>query len=196
MIVPVGFWCLRQALSQFSQWQEEGLENFVISVNISIKQLRHELVEQLASALEHYGVAPQYLELELTESIIHDADVSAGIIEQLKDLGVRLAIDDFGTGYSTLGSIRSYKPDTIKIDRCFLREMDTSPADLTIVRSVIEMAHSLGMVVVGEGIERPAQWELLDRLGCDHLQGFLLSPPIAADAFHLQFVRTTLPVRS
>ncbi|MCP1363669.1 EAL domain-containing protein, partial [Halomonas sp. BBD48] len=147
LIVQVGLWCIHQALSQLALWQRQQSDGFVVAVNLSLKQLQPGLVGQVESALQRYGIAAECLELELTESIMHEAGKTVEIISELKALGVRIAVDDFGTGYSTLSSIRSFVPNTVKIDRCFLRDLESSPSDVTIVRSVIEMAHSLGMVV-------------------------------------------------
>jgi diguanylate cyclase (GGDEF)-like protein/PAS domain S-box-containing protein len=191
LIVQVGLWCIHQALSQLAQWQAQGLQDFVIAVNLSLKQLQPGLVSQVDSALQSYGVAPQCLELELTESVMFEVGKSVEIIGELKALGVRIAVDDFGTGYSTLGSIKSFVPNTVKIDRGFLRDIDSNSADLTIVRSVIEMAHSLGMTTVAEGVETSEQKRLLEQLKCDQIQGYLLSPPIEANAFHGRFLAST-----
>ncbi len=108
---------------------------------------------------------------------------SSAIINDLKTLGVRIAVDDFGTGYSTLGSLRSFVPDTLKIDRCFLNEMASNASDRAIVKSVIEMAHALSMTVVAEGVESLEQQRLLEELHCDQMQGFLISPPVDAVIF-------------
>ncbi|WP_185856166.1 EAL domain-containing protein [Vreelandella populi] len=193
LIVQVGLWCIHQALAQLAQWQVQQLDGFVMAVNLSLRQLQPGLVGQVESALQRYGVAAGCLELELTESIMHEADRCTEIIKGLKALGVRVAVDDFGTGYSTLSSIRSFVPDTVKIDRCFLRDMESSPSDLTIVRSVIEMAHSLDMTVVAEGVETHEQKQLLERLQCDQIQGYLLGPPIVSDAFYEAFLPPAIP---
>ncbi|TWI52730.1 PAS domain S-box-containing protein/diguanylate cyclase (GGDEF)-like protein [Pseudomonas duriflava] len=184
LIVPVGLWCIDQALAQVAQWQKQGLGHFVIAVNLSIRQLQPGLVEEIRKRLAYHKVAPACLELELTESIMHDAEGESGIIiNALKALGVRIAVDDFGTGYATLGSLRSFVPDTLKIDRSFLNEMITNEADQAIVRSVIDMAHALHMTVVAEGVETVEQQRLLEGLKCDQIQGYLISTPVSAAVF-------------
>ena len=184
LIVPVGLWCIDQALAQLAQWQSRGLDRFVMAVNLSLRQLQPGLCEQISASLERHGIEPDCLELELTESIMPEpGSESSAIINGLKALGVRIAVDDFGTGYSTLGSLRSFVPDTLKIDRCFLNEIISSASDRAIVKSVIEMAHALSMTVVAEGIETLDQQHLLEELNCDQMQGFLISPPVAAVVF-------------
>jgi diguanylate cyclase (GGDEF)-like protein/PAS domain S-box-containing protein len=184
LIVPVGLWCIDQALAQLARWQSQGVRHFVMAVNLSLRQLQPDLCEQVRQSLEHHGVKPGCLELELTESIMPEpGSETSNIINDLKALGVRIAVDDFGTGYSTLGSLRSFVPDTLKIDRSFLNEVVSSASDRTIVKSVIEMAHALSMTVVAEGVESPEQQRLLEALHCDQMQGFLISPPVVAAVF-------------
>ena len=184
LIVPVGLWCIDQALAQLAEWQSRGLGHFVVAVNLSLRQLQPDLCEQVRASLERHVIEPGCLELELTESIMPEAgSESSAIINDLKTLGVRIAVDDFGTGYSTLGSLRSFVPDTLKIDRCFLNEMASNASDRAIVKSVIEMAHALSMTVVAEGVESLEQQRLLEELHCDQMQGFLISPPVDAVIF-------------
>jgi diguanylate cyclase (GGDEF)-like protein/PAS domain S-box-containing protein len=188
LIVPVGLWCIDQALEQLAQWQTQGLVGFVIAVNVSIRQLRPELVDHVSQAIATRRVLPACLELELTESITHADEAAVEIVSKLKALGVRIAVDDFGTGYATVGSLRSFVPDVVKVDKSFLEELVSTPADQAIVRSIIDMGHALGMTVVAEGVETEEQRTILEQLGCDEIQGYLISPPIEAPRFTERFV--------
>lgn len=189
LIVPVGLWCIDHALAQLVRWQAQGLEHIVMAVNLSIRQLRPELVDHLSRALALHGVRPECMELELTESIMHGDQAATEVVYQLKKLGVRVAVDDFGTGYATLGSLRSFVPDVVKIDKSFLQQIVSEPADQAIVRSVIDMGHALGMSVVAEGVEHEAQREILEKMHCDQIQGYLISPPVEAQTFTERYVR-------
>lgn len=188
LIVPVGLWCIDQALAQLVRWQAQGLEHFVMAVNLSIRQLRPELAEHVSRALALHKVRPECMELELTESIMHGDQAATEVVYQLKKLGVRVAVDDFGTGYATLGSLRSFVPDVVKIDKSFLQQIDSEPADQAIVRSVIDMGHALGMSVVAEGVEHEVQRAILEEMRCDQIQGYLISPPVEAQIFTERFV--------
>lgn len=193
LIVPVGRWCIDHALAQLAAWQRQGLCDFVMAVNVSLKQLRPELVEHVRIALEEHAIAPHLLELELTESVMHEQGGATGVVDELRAMGVRIAVDDFGTGYSTLGSLKSFVPDTLKIDKQFLNEMEHDAADQAIVRGVIAMAHALNMNVVAEGVECAQQKKMLEQLECDEIQGYLLSPPIEPKAFAERFLTALLP---
>ncbi|WP_434456565.1 EAL domain-containing protein [Stutzerimonas urumqiensis] len=188
LIVPVGLWCIETAMAQLAQWQAQGLEDFVVAVNVSVRQLRPEFVGQVKQTIAMRGIEPQCLELELTESIMHADEAAIEVVNQLKKLGVRIAVDDFGTGYATLGSLRSFVPDVVKIDKSFLQNLVSEPADQAIVRSVIDMGHALGMTVVAEGVETQEQRAFLEQLQCDQIQGYLIAPPIEARSFSERFV--------
>lgn len=188
LIVPVGLWCIEKAVAQLAQWQAQGLTDFVIAVNVSVRQLRPELVSQVSRAIAKRNISPQCLELELTESIMHADGTAVEVVNALKTLGVRIAVDDFGTGYATLGSLRSFVPDVVKIDKSFLQTLVSDTADQAIVRSVIDMGHALGMTVVAEGVETLEQRAFLEALHCDQIQGYLIAPPIDADRFSARFV--------
>ncbi|WP_407295365.1 EAL domain-containing protein [Stutzerimonas zhaodongensis] len=188
LIVPVGLWCIEQAVAQLAQWQARGLVDFVVAVNVSVRQLRPEFVGQVKQAIALHEIRPHCLELELTESIMHADETAVEVVNQLKKLGVRIAVDDFGTGYATLGSLRSFVPDVVKIDKSFLQNLVGEPADQAIVRSVIDMGHALGMTVVAEGVETQEQCAFLEQLRCDQIQGYLIAPPIEAQSFSERFV--------
>ena len=189
-IVPIGAWVLEQACRRAAAWQDEGLAGVGVAVNLSAVQLQRDDFDQtVAAALARSGLAPARLELELTESVlIKDAKPRLAALSRLKALGVRLAIDDFGTGYSSLSYLRRFAVDRLKIDRSFVADLADAPGDDAIVRAVIQMAHSLGLRAIAEGVETEAVRERLRALGCDEIQGYLLARPLPADAF-VAFVR-------
>ncbi|MFC3608242.1 putative bifunctional diguanylate cyclase/phosphodiesterase [Stutzerimonas tarimensis] len=194
LIVPAGMWCIDQALAQLATWRRQGVGSFVVAVNVSIRQLQPELVDHVRASLTRHGIEPDSLTLELTESIMHQVNGATATVNALKAMGVRIAVDDFGTGYATLGSLRSFVPDIVKVDKSFLEGMMTDAADLAIVRSVIDMAHALNMTVVAEGVECEEQKAMLEQLNCDQIQGYLLSPPLPPQAFAERFLdRTPTP---
>lgn len=157
-----------------------------VAVNISAVQFRHkDFLESLASILEETGLAPRYLELELTESVLmHDTDATACVPKALKAMGVRLAIDDFGTGYSSLSYLKRFPIDTLKIDQSFLRDITHATADsddAAIVAAVVSMGKSLNQRVIAEGVETREQLAFLQAQGCGEGQGFYFSRPVTAD---------------
>jgi diguanylate cyclase (GGDEF)-like protein len=176
MIVQLGEWVIRQALEEASQWPD----HLGIAVNLSPAQMRSSsLISTIISALARSGVAPERLELEITESVLmHDSEANLDTLHKLRSLGVRIALDDFGTGYSSLNYLRSFPFDKIKIDRCFVSEIDTREDCRAIIRSVVALANSLGMVTTAEGVEREAQMTQLRQEGCVEVQGFLFSKAI------------------
>ena len=184
-IVPIGRWVLREACAQLMRWRRDLQGNAPrgLSVNLSVRQLHDpKLLEDVADALAESGLEPSALTLEITESIlVEDADRGSRTLEQLKALQVKIAIDDFGTGYSALSYLRRFPVDTIKIDRSFVNEMESSPTCESLLRAIIDMAHTLHMTTVAEGIETKAQEATLARLGCDFGQGFSLARPAPAD---------------
>ncbi|HLB13654.1 MAG TPA: EAL domain-containing protein [Burkholderiales bacterium] len=183
LIVPVGAWVLRTACRQAKVWQETGLPAMRISVNISSRQFRNEaLVETIRDALESSGLAPECLELELTESLlVESAENAVTIMQRLKALGVTLSIDDFGTGYSSLNYLKRFPIDCLKIDSSFVHDLHTSAKDAAIVEAISALAKSLGIGLVAEGVEEVRQADFLRARYCTELQGFLFSHPLAAD---------------
>ena len=184
-IGAIGDFVLRQACRQAQQWRQSGLAELRVSVNVAMQQLRQEdFVAQIAAILGETGLPAHLLELELTENQLADnVEALAGQFRELRALGVRLAIDDFGTGYSSLGYLKHLPVDVVKIDRTFIRELDGSEGgDAAIIRAIIAMAHSLGLAVVAEGVEKPAQQEFLRANGCDEIQGYLIGRPLEAPA--------------
>ncbi|MCU1748100.1 putative bifunctional diguanylate cyclase/phosphodiesterase [Pseudomonas sp. 6D_7.1_Bac1] len=184
LIGPIGEFVLRQACWQACEWQRQGLEPIRVSVNLSVHQLRQgKLVSLVRQVLEETGLAPHYLELELTESQLLDSvEHIIATFQQLRDLGVKLAIDDFGTGYSSLSYLKRIPVDYVKIDQAFIRGLGEGGEDAAITRAIIAMAHGLSLKVVAEGVERPEQLEFLKAELCDEVQGYLISRPVEAFA--------------
>jgi EAL domain-containing protein (putative c-di-GMP-specific phosphodiesterase class I) len=176
---------LREACRQVQAWLDGGLRAVPVAVNISAIEFRHvDFIEELALILDETGLAPRYLELELTESILmHEAEASASVLEQLKAMGVQLAIDDFGTGYSSLSYLNRFPIDTLKIDQSFVRDVPGNADDAAIVSAVIGMGKNLKQRVVAEGIETAEQLAFLQSQLCDEGQGFLFSYPLPAGDF-------------
>ncbi|AMS15203.1 diguanylate cyclase [Pseudomonas chlororaphis] len=183
LIGPIGEFVLRQACWQACEWQRQGLPAIRVSVNLSVHQLRQgKLVSQVRSVLEETGLAPHFLELELTESHLLDSvEHIVSTFQQLRDLGVKLAIDDFGTGYSSLSYLKRIPVDYVKIDQAFIRGLSEGGADAAITRAIIAMAHGLSLKVVAEGVEYPGQLAFLKEQKCDEVQGYLISRPVEAE---------------
>ncbi|MFW9615628.1 EAL domain-containing protein [Aquabacterium sp.] len=184
LIVDIGDWVLEEACRQAKAWQDSGLPPVTVAVNVSAVQFRSgKLEESVRRALETSGLAPQWLELELTESVlVHDTDNMIGLFERLKALGVNLSIDDFGTGYSSLAYLKKFNIDRLKIDQSFVREMATDANDAAIVRAIIQMAHTLNLRAVAEGVESEQVTAQLGLCECDEVQGYHFARPMPGDA--------------
>ena len=182
LIIPIGQWILQEACRQNSAWQRAGLPPISVSVNLSPIQFRHTgLVQSVAAALQQADLQPACLELELTESfVMHDAERINIAMQSLKALGVDIAVDDFGTGYSSLSYLKRFPVDRLKVDKSFVRDINSDPDDAAIVRAIITLGHALGLKVVAEGVETQAHLEFLQQHGCDELQGYYFSRPIPA----------------
>ncbi len=178
----MGEWALRTAVSQLKEWIDNGHDVPKMSVNISAIQLREsETIERLMQIVTEMDLAPQKIELEITETtILHDIDAASLTLKRFQKLGIQIALDDFGTGQSSLAYLRHFRPDTLKIDRSFIHEIDTRHADETLVSAVTAMSHRLGLRVVAEGVETPIQLNCVRALGCDEVQGFLIAEPMSA----------------
>ncbi len=186
LILLLGRWVLREACVQAAEWRRRFASDppLTVSVNVSSRQLSYpHLVEDVEAALKQAGLRPEFLALEMTESsIMENADQTLITLNRLKNMGVRLGIDDFGTGYSSLSYLQRLPFDTLKIDRCFVRELDAGNGSIDIVRAILELAISFKLEVIAEGVETEQQLFKLRKLGCAYFQGFLFSKPVDATA--------------
>lgn len=183
LIVPIGEWVLRTACRQARSWQNEGHPAMTVAVNVSAVQFRHEGFRDLIrSVLHETGLAAQYLELELTESLLlENADVTTSVLKELRSLGLTLAIDDFGTGYSSFSYLRQFQVSKLKIDRSFIRDVAIKSEDAAIAAAIISMAKSLNVKVIAEGVEDEAQMSFLRAHQCDEIQGYYFSKALTVD---------------
>ncbi len=184
LIADLGAWALRAACRQIAAWKAEGVPFRSVAVNVSALEFRgHRLPDTLARAMAEFGIAPGELELEITESVLMtDTEGTRRIVERLREMGLPLAVDDFGTGHSSLAYLKQLRPSKLKIDRAFVRDIEDDPDDRVIVQAIVGLAHALGIGVVAEGVETEGQHALLQRMGCEVLQGYLLSRPQPAPA--------------
>ena len=185
LMIPLGEWVVREVCRQASVWQLDRGTPIRLAVNLSATQFRHQnLLEVIRSALEAENLDARYLEVELTEtSVMTNPEESAGVLRQLRKMGVTVAVDDFGTGYSSLSYLRRFPIDKLKIDRSFVRDLANSRTDESIVRAIIALAHSVGLQVVAEGVETEEQLRCVCELGCDEWQGFYCCEPQPAARF-------------
>ncbi|WP_276487596.1 bifunctional diguanylate cyclase/phosphodiesterase [Ectopseudomonas mendocina] len=190
LILPLGDWVLEQACRQLQQWQESGLGFGALSVNLAGAQLHQPgLLARIRALLQHHNLAPQLLQLEITENfIMNQADDALEILHRLKQLGVQLAIDDFGTGYSSLSYLKRLPLDVLKIDKSFVRGLPDDPHDLAITRAIIALGNSMQLTVIAEGVETKAQELCLAAEGCLQIQGYVVSRPLSAEAFARKFL--------
>ncbi len=185
LIVPIGEWVIMEACRQASAWRAAGLPDICVAINLSAVQFRRGNVEQtVLRALEATGLPPDCLELELTESImLQNVEQVLATVRRLKLLGVKLSIDDFGTGYSSLSYLKRFEVDKLKIDQSFIRDLASDPDDAAIVRAVIQMAHSLNLKTIAEGVETDDIRHMLRVFQCDEAQGYLFARPMPATEF-------------
>ena len=185
LIVPIGNWVLRTACAQNVAWQREGLPPVCMAVNLSLRQLTDEnLINDIRAALNDSGMAPNLLELEITESMVmRNPDRMIAVLAEIKSLGVRLALDDFGTGYSSLAQIKHFPVDTLKVDRSFIRNIPKDSEDKAITEAIIAMGKTLSLTVVAEGVETLDQMNFLKDHSCDEMQGYYFSKPIIPEHF-------------
>lgn len=185
LIVPIGRWVLRTACAQNVAWQRQGLPPVCMAVNLSLRQLQDEnLTGDIEEALKDSGMAPNLLELEITESMVmHSPARMIAVLAKIKDIGVRLAVDDFGTGYSSLAQLKHFPIDTLKVDRSFIRNIPHDIQDKAITEAIIAMGKTLSLTVVAEGVETQEQMDFLREHSCDEMQGFYFSKPIAPELF-------------
>lgn len=191
LVIPMGDWVLHEACQQAQAWCEAG-NPLVMAVNISALQFkRGNLLDTVSHALKHSGLAPECLELELTESVLlQDADNAIAMLRKLKDMGVKLSIDDFGTGYSSLAYLKRLAVDKLKIDQSFVRDLHTDMDSVAIARAIVQLGHILQLTVIAEGVETQEQFAALQEFGCDEVQGYLYSRPVPAPEFEAFCMRT------
>jgi diguanylate cyclase (GGDEF)-like protein/PAS domain S-box-containing protein len=187
LIVPIGKWVLRTACARNKAWQDAGLPPLRIAVNLSARQFAQEtLVEDVAEVLRETGLDPALLELEITESMVmRNPEHAVALLDRLKAMGVHLSIDDFGTGYSSLSYLKRFPIDAVKIDRSFIQDLPADGDDAAITQAILAMAHSLRLEVIAEGVETAAQLRFLREHGCDEMQGYHFSKPLAEEEFLL-----------
>lgn len=185
LIHEVGRWALHKAIADYLRWRAAGLVAVRIAVNVSPLQLRHpDFIAEIRRAISIDEHAAAGLELEITESLImEDVKYSIASLQVIRDMGIHIAIDDFGTGFSSLSYLAKLPVDTLKIDRSFIIDMTAGPEGLALVSTIINLAHSLKLKVVAEGVETEEQWRLLRLLNCDEIQGFLFSKPLPVELF-------------
>jgi EAL domain-containing protein (putative c-di-GMP-specific phosphodiesterase class I) len=182
LIVQIGRWVLEEACQQASLWDKQGngSDEFVISVNLSSRQLQEaEIVDDVSRILQQSGLPPHRLMLEITESVLmQDTSITLSKLEALKELGVLLAVDDFGTGYSSLSYLKRFPLDVIKVAKSFIDEMSDGPEDAALIQAIIKMGRTMRLRTIAEGIEHSRQWSLLRELECSMGQGFYFSGPL------------------
>ncbi|SHN31166.1 PAS domain S-box-containing protein/diguanylate cyclase (GGDEF) domain-containing protein [Duganella sacchari] len=185
LIVRVGTWVIHEACRKIAHWYKTNVGSVHLSVNVSgIQFFVGGLEEEVLKAIREHDIAPELLELELTESsLMSNAEETINVLSNLKALGIQISIDDFGTGYSSLAYLKRFPIDKLKIDIAFVREVTSNPDDAAIVLAIINMAHSLKLNVIAEGVERDAQLSYLRRHGCDEMQGYYFSRPLPEDEF-------------
>jgi len=198
LIVPIGEWVLREACLEAARWRRSGLPDLVVAANLSAVQFRRGNLEQVvASALADSGLPPHLLELELTESIlIRNTESVLATVQRLKALGVHLSIDDFGTGYSSLAYLKRFAVDKVKIDQSFVQDLENNPGNAAIVQAIIQMAQSLGLKTIAEGVEAPWLLDYLLEQRCDEAQGYHIGRPMPAAEFvsYMQRVPRVPPI--
>ena len=184
LILPIGDWVLEQSIAQAKKWHDAGFP-LTIAVNLSLAQFRaNTLFEKVQQTLEHYQLPPQYLELELTESIaMQNAEMAIEISHQLTQFGIKLSLDDFGTGYSSLSYLQRFSLDKLKIDQSFTMKMSENKDSENIVDAIISLAKSLNLKTIAEGVETGQQLAMFKQKECDEVQGYYFSKPIPAAEF-------------
>jgi diguanylate cyclase (GGDEF)-like protein/PAS domain S-box-containing protein len=196
LIVALGEWVLEEACTQAAQWMRAGLPPFRLAVNVSAREFSASLPSRVAATLDRHGLEPSWLELEITEStLMRDIERVIDIMDQITALGVSLSLDDFGTGYSSLSYLKRFPIDTLKIDRSFTTGIPEDGNDCAIASTIISIGQQLGHRVIAEGVETSEQLEFLRGAGCDEVQGYLFSRPLAAGAFEQALREGWLPER-
>lgn len=182
LIIPIGEYVLKQVCRDFHKFLKLGIPPFTIAVNLSNRQFfKKDLVDRFAGILHENGCDPKYIQLEITESMAMDIERVTAMLQKFKELGFQISLDDFGTGYSSLNYVRHLPLDNLKIDRSFVKEINYDPKVQALVRSIINMGHSLDLTIIAEGIETKEQMNMLRQEGADHAQGYFFSPAMPSD---------------
>ena len=183
LILPMGEWVLRVACKQCKAWHDQGWPGLRVAVNLSARQIQQtDFVDVVAGILSETELAPECLELELTESIaMQNAAETVAVLQGLKRIGVQISIDDFGTGYSSLSYLKRFPIDRLKVDQSFVAGIVEDPNDASIIIAVITLAHNLGLKVIAEGVETSEQLDFLKMHFCNEVQGYLLGRPMPAE---------------
>jgi diguanylate cyclase (GGDEF)-like protein/PAS domain S-box-containing protein len=194
LIIPIGSWVLKTACKQGKRWHDAGYNDLRVSINISANQFQqNDFVNIVESTLKETGFNPHCLELEITEnSIMQSTERTMDIMSKIKALGIRISIDDFGTGFSSLNYLRQFKADVLKIDRSFIKEVSSNASDAAITTAIINIAHSLNLTVIAEGVETQDQLNFLKNKNCNELQGYLISKPVPIIDFEDMLQRSDL----
>lgn len=188
-IVPLGKWVLRKAIEQNKAWQNKGLSPITVAVNISVLQIQEEgFIEDVKQVLNQVGLDPQFLQLEITESIAMEISQTRSTFQALNELGVKISIDDFGMGYGSLYYLKELPIDYLKIHQSFVRDSIHDLKTATIVKTIISLAHHLDLQVIAEGVESKEQFIFLQRNLCDQVQGYLFSKPLPSEELEKRFL--------
>jgi EAL domain-containing protein (putative c-di-GMP-specific phosphodiesterase class I) len=195
LIEPIGRWVLDEACSQTRRLMDKYNRSLCVSVNLSARQLKSRaILDQVRASLTKADLPPRLLELELTESaLIEDIELSAGVLKELKQLGILLSVDDFGTGYSGLAYLRRFPLDTLKLDRSFVIQQDDGISSFKFIKAFVDLAHSLNLSVVAEGVETNETLQFLRDAACDEAQGYLLARPLSLEGFEAYLARLPTP---
>jgi EAL domain-containing protein (putative c-di-GMP-specific phosphodiesterase class I) len=190
LIVEIGNWVLDEALSEVKKWRNNSdFKDFYVAINLSSRQFRgKDMVKNIAGVLQRHGLPGSSIELEITERLLmKDVPHVVNILNQFKEMDIRLSIDDFGTGYSSLSYLKRFPFDVLKIDKAFISDIGEDPDDTALCDAIIAMAHSLGLSVIGEGVENRQQFEFLQQRGVETIQGYYVAEPMLEDEF-LRFI--------
>ena len=184
LIVPLGEWILRESCRQTVEWQNKGFPPLILSVNVSVRQMEDaKFIDKVKRILHETGLDPKWLEFEITESVLANVRSMIPIIKELRELGIHISVDDFGTGYSSLAYIKELPIDTLKIDRSFVRDIHMNKESKEIAKAIINLANSIGLNVIAEGVEQQEHVDALSKDGCILGQGYYYSRPLKVDAF-------------